>query len=98
MPLPVSTWMIIKREAQLPPNLRLHDLRHNFASHVVLNGESLLVAGSLLGHSRPAMTARYAHLADDHLLEATQRIAAAITHMIRAEQAAHHARPAAATA
>lgn len=82
MPLPTkTTWMLIKREAQLPPNLRLHDLRHNFASHALLAGESLLVAGSLLGHSRTAMTARYAHLADDDLLQAAQRIGTAIADM-----------------
>lgn len=68
--LPTSTmWRVIRREAELPPKLRLHDLRHNFASHALLAGESLLVAGSILGHSRPSMTARYAHLADDSLLQ-----------------------------
>jgi integrase len=92
MPLPVWTWRKIKHEAQLPPNLRLHDLRHNFASHALLAGESLLVAGSMLGHSRPAMTARYAHLADDHLLDAAQRIAAEIKNMARPEPASDRAR------
>lgn len=69
-----TTWRVIKREAALPASLRLHDLRHYFASHTLLTDESLLVAGSLLGHSRPAMTARYAHLADDFLHSAAQRI------------------------
>lgn len=82
MPLPTqTTWVLIKREAQLPTNLRLHDLRHNFASHALLAGESLLVAGALLGHSRPTITARYAHLADDALLQAAQRIGTAIAEM-----------------
>jgi len=86
LPLPRYTWSTIKREAQLPQNLRLHDLRHNFASHTLLAGESLLVAGSLLGHSRPAMTARYAHLADDSLLEAAQRVASVIAKMVTREK------------
>lgn len=85
--LPTATiWRVIKREAELPTNLRLHDLRHNFASHALLTGESLLVAGSLLGHSRPTMTARYAHLADDMLLNAVQRIGTAITAMLSAHE------------
>jgi integrase len=79
MSLPAATtWRVLKREAILPATLRLHDLRHNFASHALLSGESLLVAGSLLGHSRPAMTARYTHLTDDCLLNAAQRIASSI--------------------
>lgn len=78
-PLPTDwTWRVMKREAALPGELRLHDLRHNFASHAVLTGESLLVAGALLGHRRPGMTARYTHLADDSLSAAAQRIAKAI--------------------
>lgn len=72
-------WGAIKREAGLPPNLRLYDLRHNFASHALLAGETLLVAGSLLGHSRPTMTARYAHLVDDQLLRAAQTIASSLS-------------------
>lgn len=80
LPLPTqTTWRVFKREAQLPANVRLHDLRHNFASHALLAGESLLVAGALLGHRRPTMTARYAHLADDSLAVASQRIASAIS-------------------
>lgn len=79
MPIPTkTTWSVFKREAKLPPNLRLHDLRHNFASHAVLTGESLLVAGALLGHRRPTMTARYAHIADDSLAAAATRISRAI--------------------
>jgi integrase len=80
--LPTSgLWRLIKRDAGLQTDLRLQDLRHNFASHVLIAGESLLVAGALLGHSRPAMTARYAHLADDNLLQATQKISSMIRGM-----------------
>jgi hypothetical protein len=42
-----------------------HDLRHSFASVAASGGQSLVVIGKRLGHSQPATTARYAHLADD---------------------------------
>jgi integrase len=58
---------------------RLYDLRHSFASIGAADGLSLLVIGKLLGHSRAPTTARYAHLADDPLREATERIGRAIT-------------------
>jgi hypothetical protein len=45
--------------------VRLHDLRHSYASVAASGGQSLVVIGKLLGHSQPATTARYAHLVDD---------------------------------
>lgn len=53
------------------------------------------MAGSLLGHSRPTMNVRYAHLANDLLLDAAQSIAADITNMVRPEPASERARQAA---
>ena len=47
--------------------LRIHDLRHTFASHYVMNGGSLHDLQALLGHSSPVMTQRYAHLAPGYL-------------------------------
>jgi integrase len=58
---------------------RLYDLRHSFASIGAADGLSLIVIGKLLGHSRAPTTARYAHLADDPLREATERIGRTIT-------------------
>jgi site-specific recombinase XerD len=69
-------WRAIKLEAELPATLRIHDLRHSFASHAVMSGETLLATSHLLGHSRVQMTARYAHLADTALLATAEKIGA----------------------
>jgi integrase len=55
-------------------DLRLHDLRHSYASFLASAGLSLPTIGALLGHTQPATTARYAHLFDDPLRQATERV------------------------
>lgn len=47
--------------------IRVHDLRHTYASHYMMNGGSLSELQSLLGHSSPTMTLKYAHLAPGYL-------------------------------
>ena len=74
-------WYEIRTEAGLP-QLRLHDLRHTFASHAAMNKETLPMIGRLLGHSSPRSTARYAHLDDESVLEAAERIGAVIAEMV----------------
>jgi integrase len=69
-----SIWHTVRREAQIRLTLRIHDLRHSFASHAVMSGETLFSTSRLLGHRRVQMTARYAHLADTALLNAAERI------------------------
>ena len=66
-------WRRIRAMADLD-DVRLHDLRHTFASVAVMNGMSLPIVGALLGHSKPQTTARYAHLAADPLREAAEFI------------------------
>ena len=70
-------WAQVRAQAKLR-DVRLHDLRHTFASHAVMGKENLPMIGKLLGHALVASTARYAHFDDDHLLEATETIGAAI--------------------
>jgi integrase len=74
-------WRRIRKVADLD-DVRIHDLRHSFASVGASTGHSLIVIGKMLGHSQPATTARYAHLADDSVKAASdavgERIAAAL--------------------
>lgn len=67
------------------PSARLHDLRHTYASILASAGLSLPIIGALLGHTQPATTARYAHLFDDPLRAATERVGAAIMPPLSAE-------------
>jgi integrase len=59
-------------------DLRIHDLRHSYASQLVSGGASLALVGALLGHTNPATTARYAHLMRDPLKAATEKVGAVI--------------------
>ena len=70
-------WNNIRREADIE-DVRIHDLRHTFASEAISSGVSLPVIGKLLGHSNVATTERYAHLADDPIREANEAIGASL--------------------
>lgn len=58
---------------------RIHDLRHTYASILASEGLSLPIIGALLGHTQAQTTARYAHLLDDPLRAATERVGAVVT-------------------
>jgi len=72
-----KTWHRIRAEAGLP-NLRLHDLRHQYASHLVNSGRSLYEVQQILGHSDPMVTQRYAHLSTRALQEAAESASACL--------------------
>lgn len=71
-------WAIIRTAASLP-DVRIHDLRHTFASLGARAGMSLPLIGALLGHRSTQTTARYAHLSDDPLRAAVETIGLGIT-------------------
>ncbi len=68
------------------PDVRLHDLRHSFASVGAGGGDSLLIIGKLLGHKNAASTQRYAHLGDDPLRSAANRISRQIAAAMNGQQ------------
>ena len=67
-------WLKIRQEADLP-DVRIHDLRHTFASLLVSGGASLEVIGRLLGHSQMQTTQRYAHLMESPLRAGVDSVA-----------------------
>ena len=79
-----AAWKAICRTARIR-DLRIHDLRHSYASQLVSAGFSLPTIGALLGHTQPATTHRYAHLADDPLRRATETVGAVIARKPSAE-------------
>jgi integrase len=70
-------WAMVRRAANLP-GLRLHDLRHTFASYGAGGGLGLPIIGKLLGHSQASTTQRYAHLDADPVRRASEQIASTI--------------------
>src|SRR5215472_13486036 len=66
-------WRRIRKAAGLS-DVRIHDLRHTFASGGLLVGEGLAMIGKLLGHTQVQTTARYAHLAADPVKQAATKI------------------------
>jgi len=66
-------WRRIRKAAE-PHDVRIHDLRHTFASGGLLDGEGLPMIGKLLGHRQVQTIARYAHLASDPVKQAATKI------------------------
>lgn len=71
------SWNTARIRAGLP-EVRMHDLRHSFASNLVNSGQSIYVVSKLLGHSQIKTTARYSHLSDATLMSAVDAAAMAI--------------------
>ena len=67
-------WSEVRSEAGLD-DVRLHDLRHSYASIALTSGESVRTLGRLLGHEQPSTTLKYAHLSDASVREAVDALA-----------------------
>ena len=80
-------WVGFRKRAGME-ELRIHDLRHSFASVALAGGSGLHLIGKLLGHNDVATTNRYAHLADDPLKDAADRISNSISAAMNSRQAA----------
>lgn len=76
-------WRRIRARAGLD-DVRIHDLRHTYASNAVMQGMSLPMVGKLLGHTQIQTTMRYAHLADDPVRQAAEQISGSLSAAINA--------------
>jgi integrase len=79
----LHVWNFVRERAKLEPDekgrpARVYDLRHTYASVAVTGNLNLPIIGKLLGHTQQKTTQRYAHVADDPLREAANRIGAVI--------------------
>jgi integrase len=77
-----DAWAWVRTRAKIP-DVRLHDLRHSYASVAASNGLTLPMIGALLGHTQAQTTQRYAHLLDNPLRAASEATAATIAAAIR---------------
>ena len=75
------SWLDVRRLAALP-DVRLHDLRHTYASHAAGLSETLPMIGRLLGHAQLRSTARYTHLDDGDVLAVCEAIGCRLSAML----------------
>ncbi|MEL7464763.1 MAG: site-specific integrase [Pseudomonadota bacterium] len=78
-----TVWRSIRKAAGLGDDVRLHDLRHSYASHSIMSGETRHMTGKLLGHARVVSTDRYAHLDGEFVAAAAERVSALVDGMMR---------------
>ena len=74
-------WFVFRRRCALP-DVRIHDLRHSFASTAIMDNVPLSTIGKLLGHKLVETTAKYAHLSDDVVGEAAERVSGSLAQAI----------------
>ena len=80
-----KVWVVIRKWEGLD-DVRIHDLRHSFASVAALGEDSLLMIGKLLGHKDPKTTQIYAHLADNAAQQAADRISRQIESAMNSDE------------
>lgn len=81
-PLKLDIWWYKFRRRCALPDLRIHDLRHSYASIAIRHNMPLATIGRLLGHELPETTAKYAHLADETIAEAAARVSGGLASAI----------------
>jgi len=81
----LSLWRKVRRQAGIE-DLRLHDLRHTFASYAVMQSVPLPVVSRLLGHAGTRMTLRYAHVSDRETEAAAERVGVALASVLAEPQ------------
>ena len=81
-------WDRIRNEAELP-GLRLHDLRHSWASVAAVNGVDMVTTAKLLGHALVETTERYTHLSDRSVTDAADRVSNRIHAALAGRDAEH---------
>ncbi len=81
-PVILENWWLPFRRRCAIPDVRIHDLRHSFASTAIMDNVPLATIGRLLGHVLPETTAKYAHLSDDVIGDAADRISSVLAKTI----------------
>ena len=81
-PVNFETWWFSFRRRCALPDVRIHDLRHSFASTAIMDNVPLSTIGKLLGHKLVETTAKYAHLSDDVIGEAAERVSGSLAQAI----------------
>ena len=81
-PLNFDQWWFVFRRRCALPDVRIHDLRHSFASTAIMDNVPLSTIGKLLGHKLVETTAKYAHLSDDVIGEAAERVSDSLAQAI----------------
>lgn len=78
-----QVWRQVRRLADIE-DVRIHDLRHTFASYAVMEGYPLPVISKLLGHQRLSSTLRYTHVSNTHVEQGAEQVGQALTEIVSA--------------
>jgi site-specific recombinase XerD len=70
----VQTALASRRKRRHHRDFHFHDIRHTFASHLVMSGVDITTVSRLLGHKSLSMTLRYSHLAPSHMVKAVDML------------------------